>query len=317
MALRALGLGDLLAGVPALRALRRAFPDHHRVLCAPARLAPLLPMIGAVDELRPTAGLVDLDPSLRRPALAVDLHGRGPGSQPKLLALGPRRLVAFAHPAVAGTEHGPRWRPGEHEVLRWCRLLEESGIPADPGDLGLAPPPLPAGLAARVTGADLVHPGAAFPARRWPPGRFAAVARALAAEGRTVVVTAGPGERRLARSVAERAGLGAEAVVSDLPPDRLVGVVAAAARLLCGDTGVAHVATATATPSVVLFGPVPPAEWGPRAGPHRALWAGRRGDPHGATVDPGLLEIGVPDVLAALAGLAPPVNAAGGRRARR
>jgi hypothetical protein len=36
---------------------------------------------------------------------------------------------------------------------------------------------------------------------------------------------------------------------------------------------------------------------------HRALWAGRSGDPHGATIDPGLLAISVGEVLEALAGL--------------
>ena len=73
--------------------------------------------------------------------------------------------------------------------------------------------------------------------------------------------------------------------------------------MICGDTGVAHVATALGRPSVVLFGPVSPAQWGPppERPQHIALWAGRTGDPHGRTVDPGLLEIGVDDVIEALA----------------
>ncbi|WP_449062773.1 glycosyltransferase family 9 protein, partial [Planomonospora algeriensis] len=59
-----------------------------------------------------------------------------------------------------------------------------------------------------------------------------------------------------------------------------------------------HLASAFATPSVVLFGPVPPALWGPPpGGPHTALWAGSRGDPHGERPDPGLLRIEVPQVL--------------------
>src|SRR5581483_1949154 len=75
-----------------------------------------------------------------------------------------------------------------------------------------------------------------------------------------------------------------------------------------GDTGVAHLATAFGVPSVILFGPIPPAEWGPPPDRpwHRALWAGRRGDPHGDAPDPGLLALRVDDVLGALADLPAP-----------
>ena len=88
----------------------------------------------------------------------------------------------------------------------------------------------------------------------------------------------------------------------------LCGLVSAAGRVVCGDTGIAHLATAFRVPSVVLFGPTPPALWGPPAGDprHRALWSGKTGDPHGKSVDQGLLEISVADVLEALEELPEP-----------
>jgi len=292
--LRALGLGDFLTAVPALRALSDAFPGHRRVLAAPAALEPLARLSATVDELVDTAPLAPIEASLQGAEVAVNLHGRGPQSLHLLRATHPRRLIAFDD-----GDGGPRWRPGEHEVRRWCRLLEESGIPADPTRLELPPPPS-AGLG-RVT---VIHPGAASAARRWPPQRWAAVARHEVRQGRTVVVTGGPDERRLAVEVAEGAGLPNRAVLAgrtDLLG--LAGVVAGARVVLCGDTGVAHLATAFGTPSAVLFGPVPPSEWGPPTDrpQHVAIWAGRRGDPHATEPDPGLLEISVGDVVAAVA----------------
>ena len=81
----------------------------------------------------------------------------------------------------------------------------------------------------------------------------------------------------------------------------LVALVGRARLVVCGDTGVAHVASNYRTPSVLLFGPVSPAAWGPPAdGPHRVLWHGDgTGDPHGQQTDPALLAITVPEVLAA------------------
>ena len=303
--LRALGLGDLLTAIPALRALADAFPRHPRLLATPARLASLARASGAVDEVVPAEGLDrPLGPRLHGAGLAVNLHGRGPESSELLLAAAPRRLVAFAHPAVPASASGPRWRPDEHEVHRWCRLLEESGIAADPGrlDLELPPGPLPHG----ASGATLIHPGAASPSRRWPPERFAEVARSELARGRRVIVTGGPDEAALAGEVADRAGLPAGAVHAGQGGVLTVArLVAAADRVVCGDTGIAHLATALRTPSVVLFGPTSPALWGPPPDRpwHRALWAGTSGDPNGQLADPGLLAIEADQVVEALADL--------------
>ena len=302
LALRALGLGDFLTALPALHALAAAFPEHRRLLAAPRALGPLARLTGAVDTVVDLARLAPLALT-PPPHIAVNLHGRGPQSHRVLLNTRPRSLVAFEHPEVPRTGLAPRWRADEHEVHRWCRLLIEHGIAADPTRLDLTPPPVPAPPAA--VGATVLHPGAAHEARRWPADRWAALARAEVTSGRRVIVTAGAGEIERARSVADRAGLDHGVVHAPADLLHLAAVVAAAGRVVVGDTGVAHLATALGTPSVVLFGPTSPALWGPppERRRHRALWAGRNGDPHGPRVDPGLLAISVADVRAALAGL--------------
>ncbi|WP_433271936.1 glycosyltransferase family 9 protein [Actinosynnema sp. CS-041913] len=278
LVLRALGLGDLLTAVPALRGLRREFPDAEITLSAPGWLADAVDRIGAVDHLLPTSGLEPVD--FEEPDLAVNLHGRGPESVDLLRVTGPARLIT----------HGTQvpWREDQHEVDRWCRLLMRNGIPSNPEDLRL--PGRTAG------GGDIVvHPGASHGARRWPAERFRAVVRAL---GPAAVVTGSPAEADLVHEVADgvaRTSLGSLASLLDL--------VAGARAVLCGDTGVAHVATAYGTPSVVLFGPVSPDRWGPRDGPHRVLWHGTTGDTFAEHPDPGLLRITVEEVLTALGGV--------------
>ena len=299
LVLRALGLGDFLTGVPALRALADAFPDHTHQLVAPALLSPLVGLLDGDWQLVDGAPLAPLDRALARPDVAVNLHGRGPQSHRALLESDPGRLIAFRHPEVRASAAGPSWLAGEHEVARWCRMLAESGVPADRGRLELNRP----APAAAASGATIVHPGAASAARRWPADRFAAVARFEREAGRTVLVTGASGELELAREVARAAGLSQQAVLAGRTGlAELAALVAAAGRVVCGDTGIAHLATALGTPSVVLFGPTSPAHWGPphQRPVHIALWAGRHGDPHAGQVDAGLLEIEVEDVLDAL-----------------
>jgi ADP-heptose:LPS heptosyltransferase len=130
------------------------------------------------------------------------------------------------------------------------------------------------------------------------------VAAALRGGGHRVLLTGSAAERPLALAVAAAAGLdGSSVLAGDTDPEGLTALVAHARLLVCGDTGVAHLASAFGTPSVVLFGPVTPAQWGPPAGgPHRTLTAdaARRGDPFADDPDPALLGVGVPDVLAAV-----------------
>ncbi len=120
--------------------------------------------------------------------------------------------------------------------------------------------------------------------------------------GLRVVVTGSAAERPLASYVATTAGLPDDAVLASRTTlSQLSAMVADASLVVCGDTGIAHLATAYGTPSVVLFGPVSPQHWGPppQRPQHIVLWAGSTGDTFSDQPDPGLLRITTAEVIAA------------------
>jgi ADP-heptose:LPS heptosyltransferase len=308
LALRALGLGDALTAVPALRSLRSAWPGRRLVLAGPADIGGWLVRLGVVDDVLDLAGLDDERAQPAQvlavlgsvPEVVVDLHGRGPQSHRLLQRLGSPTLVAF-HCPEAGHLQGPHWDPDEHEVDRWLRLIGSVGGRGRVDDLRLPSP----GQRGRHI---VIHPGAAHASRRWPLDRWTVVAEALTGEGHHVVVTGGPAEAALVERIA--AGAPVEPIAGRLDLAALARTVGTASLLLSADTGVAHLATAFATPSVTLFGPVSPALWGARIDPdlHISLWSGgpedpRPGDPLGDVLDERLAALGVSDVLHAASGL--------------
>ncbi|KQQ04095.1 MULTISPECIES: glycosyltransferase family 9 protein [unclassified Rathayibacter] len=307
LALRALKLGDLLVAVPALKALRRGFPEHRLILATTPWLEPIVDLVDGLDALVPTLhGLDDpLPVAPRRIDLAVNLHGNGPESRDALTALIPERTLEFRVPALdpdAGPDDPrPVWIDGELERARWARLVNSIGLDADPEDVAIAVPDAPA----PIDGAAVVHIGAFYGSREWPEERFAAVARELARQGHRVVYTGGANEVDRARRVAEQAGTG-EVLAGAVDLSEFAAVVAAAEVVVTVDTGAAHLASAYGIPSAVIFGPAPPEAWGPPvSGPHVVLTDAslRRGEAFASEPDPALLAVQVEDVLAALASL--------------
>lgn len=109
----------------------------------------------------------------------------------------------------------------------------------------------------------LLNPGAAWPNKRWPPARLAAVANALhARHGLMSVVLWGPGEEELAQAVVAESPaasrLSPRTTIADL-----VALARGAALMVSGDTGPTHIATAVGTPLVGIYGPTRPARNGP------------------------------------------------------
>src|SRR5699024_8683319 len=253
LVLRALKLGDLLVAVPAIHAVRRARPQHRLILAVPGLLRPIVELIGGVDELHPTPGLDDrLAITPGRIDTAINMHGNGPESRGVIDALQSAHVVAHGGA-------GPAWIVGILVRQSWVRLVEAFGMPGDPGDVAINRPKVPAA----VPGGVVVHGGAFYGSRQWPIDRFAAVCQALAAEGRPVVLTGSETERQRAVTVAELAGLTPDAVQAGrMGLAEFAAQIAGASLVISADTGAAHLASAYGTPSIIIFGPAPPEEWG-------------------------------------------------------
>jgi ADP-heptose:LPS heptosyltransferase len=128
----------------------------------------------------------------------------------------------------------------------------------------------------------------------------------LAKAGHTIVFTGSAGERERALRISREAGLSdASVLAGGLSLAEFAAVIADARLVVSADTGAAHLASAYHRPSVVLFGPARPDEWGPPPGPHIVLERPerRRGDPFADDPDPALLGVSVGDVLDAAARL--------------
>ena len=327
--------GDVLLAGPAIRALAHG-ADCLTLLCGPRgeRAAALLPGVDArlvwrapwIDpepdpvERADVKALVDRVAGLRADAAVIfgSFH-QSPLPTALLLRLAGVPFVAATSVDYPGALLDVRHRIADdvHEVERGLDLAASAGFPPPPGDDGALRVRRTAPPATLAPGTVVVHPGASVPARAWAPERSAALVQALADRGRPVVVTGAPAERALTARVAgpERAevrDLGGRTSLAELAE-----VLAAAACVVVGNTGPAHLAAAVGTPVVSLFAPtVPAVRWRPWGVPHELLFvpvpcAGCRARACPVPGHPCLGGIEVADVLAALGRLAPVPEAVG------
>ena len=101
----------------------------------------------------------------------------------------------------------------------------------------------------------LLNPGAAWPNKRWPAARLAAIAIHLRERhGLMSVALWGPGEGSLAAEVVSAAN-GAAVLSPRTTISDVVALARRAALMVSGDTGPAHIAAALGTPIVGIYGP--------------------------------------------------------------
>jgi lipopolysaccharide heptosyltransferase II len=286
-------IGDVVFTTPALRALRRRFPDAHIAYVVEPPAADVIRSNPHIDELivaprRHLFADIALGRRLRasRYDLAVDFHGGPRASLLTWLSGAPVRVgyeVAGRAWMYTTRVARPRELRPRHAVQNQWDLLAALGLPgpdanAEPVEMP-ADPAATAAMAERLAQAGVlpadrlvvVHVSAGNPFRRWPQRSFAALVAGLAARaGMRVVVTSGPSEREAARLVVDDArGRLAPAErdrVVDLGDFSLVhlrGLLERASLYIGGDSGPLHIAATSTVPIVGVYGPTLPVRSAP------------------------------------------------------
>lgn len=148
----------------------------------------------------------------------------------------------------------------------------------------------------------VLHPGTSEfgKIKRWPIDRFGALARRLAKEGHRVLVVWGPGERGMADAIAAEGGKGVRIAMETRSILDLAELIAGARVFVGADSGPLHLASAVGVRSVALFGPKDPAIYGPYNPLGRVVYK-----PNGAGLA-SMEAITVEDAYAAVAPVATP-----------
>jgi heptosyltransferase-2 len=279
-------LGDAVMCEPALRGLRKLFPDVQIALLVKPAVAdlfvghPALTRVLTYDTKGRHAGLSGkwaLAGQLRRQGfdLAVLFQNAFEAAFLTFLAGVPRRYgyatdgrsLLLSDPVAA-----PDHRTLVHQVRYYWELLKPLGLTGDPSAPELVVfPEEEQAMAGRfaqggLTATDVVvgiNPGSTYGgAKRWLPERFAEVTERLCRTIResrdqqvSVVIFGAKGEEHLGQEIAARL-LSRSLVLSGATTIReLMAAVKRCAMLLTNDTGPMHIASAFQVPVVAIFGP--------------------------------------------------------------
>ena len=285
LVIRLRSIGDTVLTTPSLIALRRFLPHARIDILLEERIAPVLEGFAEVAQVitfdsQSLLSRLRVARQLRATGYDVvyNLHG---GTTATLLtrATGAKHRVGFKHYQYRRLHNHLAPSPAElwgsfklHSVEQQLALIGWTGVPVtDRPSTRLA---VTADADASVSnklreaGFDgtrpfaVIHPGASYLTKQWAVDKFARVAEELAGRGVASVVIAAPSEEPIITALSKES----QATVTGLATLTLPEITAltARSRLFVGnDSGIAHIAAATGTPSVVIFGSSNVTHWRP------------------------------------------------------
>jgi lipopolysaccharide heptosyltransferase II len=273
------GIGDAVLLLPALRAFQQVFPSCSIDVLAEKRNAAafgFLPGIrqvfcyemlsgltkaiwGSYDMVIDTEQWYRLSATVARITNAPIIIGFASNERGRLLS----------HPVPYDMEL--------YEPLSFFRLLKPLGIP-EPATVEV--PYLTIEAAAQTQGDRLlaplagksfvaIFPGASTPEKLWSRDKFRQIAQTMHEKGFAVVIVGGEDVHSIGADLVQ--GLDALNLAGAASLAVTAAVMSRAKALICGDTGLLHIAVALDTPTISLFGPSDPHKWGPKGMRHLVL----------------------------------------------
>jgi lipopolysaccharide heptosyltransferase II len=293
-------IGDTILAVPAIRAVRRRFPDAHLAMMASSINLEYLERCPYIDQRLPCR-LEELIVSPRKtPAFLAALRRQRFDwvidfeHWPRFSALiayasgAPRRIgfrAAGQHRHYPFTDVVPH-APGRHEVVNFLQIARLLDCPIQDARLETWPGQTDWAWARRALGKSetagrqpmvAFHPEAGRrnePRRRWPHERYVELAEALARRyNAQIVLTGAHSEVELCQRIASQMKSPGIVVAGQTTVNQLAAVFGLVEVVVCGNCGPMHLAAAAGTPVVALHGPTNPAQWGPWGENHTVIAA--------------------------------------------
>jgi predicted lipopolysaccharide heptosyltransferase III len=278
-------IGDLILTTPAIHAIRDTFPEATLTLIVSREAAALLPAIEGVDR---TLVLERKFSDLRifhtvtwqRFDYSIDFTRNDRSALLTSLSRAKKRIMA---PRVRGQSRLNASAYNEllqhrmhemHTIDYNLALLGPLGIRDASAAIRLQLPPSALERAGKIRRSFKVdnpfiifHPGSAWTEKFWDAQRWAkTIEHARTASGTNVVITGGTSQPELKHIAEIKSKLSGAVVDLSGKTDllALAALIAQARLVVTVDSAPMHLAAATKTPQVVLFGPTNPFHWRPR-----------------------------------------------------